>query len=367
SQPTVFATLANLEQAGLVRPSGQSEEQTGRPALVFEANPAAGTVLAVDLGRDQVRIVIADLLGRQLSRHDQANGARSAKSLVAAVARGAEQAAASADLDLADITCAVIGSPGVYRAQSGDIVYAAQMPGWQNPRLAVLLDEQLGVPFIIENDVNLAALSEYSEGAGAGMNPFAYLHIGTGVGMGVVIDGELYRGASGAAGEVGFLPLLGAPGAVPHDLGRGMLEEQLGIDAVVGYAKEEGLAGPLTPAKVYAAALGGSEPAIRAVRRQGEALARLLATIAATLDPESIVVGGELGQQLEVFGEQLMSRVAELTPLHPRLAPSMLGSDATIRGAVTRGVAMARASVFTARLSPDEAPADDGEAASKIS
>ncbi|GMA94091.1 hypothetical protein GCM10025881_09150 [Pseudolysinimonas kribbensis] len=194
SQPTVFATLANLEQAGLVRPSGQSDEPAGRPALIYEADPTAGAVLAVDLGYDWVRIVVTDLLGRQLGKVEHRNTARSSKSLVDAVVEGASQVAKDAGLELSGMTTAVIASPGVYRAQAGRVAYAAQLPGWQRPRLAEELEKRLGLPITIENNINLAALSEYTEGAGQGVSPFAFLHIGTGVGLGMVIDGEVFRG-----------------------------------------------------------------------------------------------------------------------------------------------------------------------------
>lgn len=359
SQPTVFATLANLEQAGLVRPSGQSEEQTGRPALVFEADPSAGTVLAIDLGRDRLRVVVADLLGRQLGRMDQRGGVTSAKSLVERVARGAEEAVHDAGLSLTDVTTAIIAAPGVYRSHLGAVAYAPQLPDWQRPRLTDALAARLGLPITVENDVNLAALSEYTEGAGQGARTFAYLHIGTGVGLGIVIDGELYRGATGAAGEVGFLPLVDRPGSAPKDRNRGMLDEALGADAVTAAARAAGMTGSITLARVYRDARNGSELALGVVRRQTEVLAQLLTAVSAFLDPELIVLGGEIGQNLDLLSVGLLDRIGELTPTRSRLAVSGLGTEATLRGAIVRGRAIAREEVFARRMTPTETAVEE--------
>jgi predicted NBD/HSP70 family sugar kinase len=351
SQPTVFATLANLEQAGLVRPVGQTDESSGRPALVYEADPTAGAVVAVDLGHDWLRVVVADLAGRELGKVESRNSARSAKSLVDMVYASVMQATTQAGLSLADLSCAIIASPGVYKEQFGRIAYASQLPGWQRPKLADALRDRLGTKLVIENDVNLAALSEYREGAAQGISHFAFLHIGTGVGLGLVIDGELYRGASGAAGEIGFMPV---GDLVPKDRNRGTLEEAIAAEAVVAYAKEAGMTGSITAARVYAEARGGTAAAVSAVRRQTELLARLLASLVAVLDPELIVMGGGIGHNLDVLGVGLMDRLAELTPLRPRLAVSALGSEATVRGAVVRGVTIAREAEFAGRLGTPE-------------
>jgi predicted NBD/HSP70 family sugar kinase len=359
SQPTVFATLANLEKVGLVRPMGQSDEPSGRPALVYEADPTAGAVVAVDLGYERVRVVVADLTGKELSRIEVRNSARSAKAMVDMVFDATSSCTSMAGLALTDVTCAIIASPGVYKEQHGRIAYAPLMPGWQRPKLADALRERLIAPLTIENDVNLAALGEYTEGVGRGVSPFAYLHIGTGVGLGLVIDGQLYRGFSGAAGEIGFLPMMDRPGGAPRDRARGMLEEALAAEAVVGYAKEAGMKGAITAEKVYREARTGGIAARAAVKQQTEVLARLLASLCAILDPELIVMGGGIGHNLDLLGVGLSDRLAEITPLKPRLAVSALGSEATVRGAVVRGIAIAREAEFVSRFEAVEPAAEE--------
>lgn len=323
SQPTVFATLANLADVGLVRTRGQSEESNGRPALIYEADPTAGTVAAVDLGRDWLRVLVSDLGGTVLARAERRNTARGAKALMGMVRDAIGGAVGEAALAYDAITHAIIASPGVYR-EHGRMLYAARLPEWQRPRLYEELRETLGMPVTVENDVNLAALAEHRQGAGRGMNPFAYLHIGTGVGLGLVIDGQVYTGASGAAGEIGFLPFTG--------------REPLGE-----------LAGVTTAADVFQLARDGDKPAREAVGRQTEVLAELLTSVSAFLDPELIVVGGGIGQHLDQLGVGLADRLDQLSPLRPRIVASVLGADVTVRGAALRGVEIAREAVFTAR------------------
>jgi predicted NBD/HSP70 family sugar kinase len=351
SQPTVHAALADLQQAGLARAAGRPETGHGRPAQLYEADPNAGAVAAVDIGHDWLRLVVTDLTSNQLSRIDVRNDARSARALVQRVSAAVADVAAKAGLPAAAaITHTVIGSPGVFRPQQGSVAYAANIPGWQRPGLAEALTAHIGTPVTIDNDANLAALGEHSEGAGRGVNHFAYLHIGTGVGLGLVLDGHIYRGFSGAAGEVGYIPLGEPPYDQARNPERGILEEALAADAVVAYARTAGMSGPLTAAAVFAAAREGIQPALAAVRREAERLAQLIAAVCAFLDPELIIIGGGVGQNLDMLESDVQTALQRITPLRARLAVGELGTDAVLRGAIATGVAIAREDVFTARL-----------------
>ena len=136
-------------------------------------------------------------------------------------------------------------------------------------------------------------------GAARAAQDFVYLTIGTGVGLGLVLDGHLYRGATGLAGEAGYLPMgeeLSA--ARPGRALRGTLEESLAATAVVRYAREAGLPEPLTAEAVFTAAREGDPAALVAVAREAQQLAQLIATIQVLFDPELIVLGGGVGQNL---------------------------------------------------------------------
>ena len=350
SLPTVIAALRDLEEAGLVRPAGRRNEaaaQHGRPAASYEANPEAGRVLGVDIGREKVRVLLADLAGEPLSAPlEVRNRARTADALVGQVEAVVAQATREARIDPGDVTHTVIGSPGVLDPGRGQIRYAASLPGWQRPGLAETLAERLGAALTIDNDANLAALGEHAYGAARGLRDYVYLHLGTGVGLGLVLDGRLYRGR-GAAGEVGFLPL-GDRRSMHAQ--RGMLEESVGADAIVRRAREEGMTGRLTAEKVFAAARqGGDERALRTVAVVGGHIGSLVAGILAFLDPELIVFGGGIGQNLDLLEPHLSEALAAITPMRPQLAVGALGGEAVLRGAIATGVTAAREAVFAAR------------------
>ncbi|HET9167985.1 MAG TPA: ROK family transcriptional regulator [Actinospica sp.] len=345
SLPTVIAALRDLEEAGLVRTAGRPEPGHGRPAAAYAANPAAGRVLGVDVGREKLRVLVADLAGEPLGPAIEArNSARTADALVDQVEAVVAEAVAAVGIETDAVTHTVIGSPGVLDPGRGRIRYAPNLPGWQRPGLAETLAERLGVALTIDNDANLAALGEHAYGAARGLRNIVYLQLGTGVGLGLVLDGRLYRGR-GAAGEIGFLPL-GDRGAMHAQ--RGMLEESVAADAIVRHARDAGMGGRLTAESIFAAARGGDASATRAVALVGGYLGSLVAGILAFLDPELIVVGGGVGQNLDLLEPHVTEALAAITPLRPRLAVSALGAEAVLRGAVATAVTTARETVFAA-------------------
>jgi predicted NBD/HSP70 family sugar kinase len=351
SLPTVIAAIEDLEEAGLVRLAGRPETLQGRPAQLYEANAAAGATVGVDIGHDWLRVLVADLTGRQLSRLDVRISKRRTKALVERVSQTVADATADADLGQGTIAHTVIGSPGVFDPQQRRVLYAANLPGWQRVGLAEALTESLGTSVTIDNDANLAALGEHAYGAAQGVRQFAYLMIGTGVGLGIIIDGQIYRGATGSAGEVGFLPIGGelSAGQDSHPR-RGVLEEALAADAVVRYATQAGMPGTFTAEDVFAAARAGQAPALRAVSIEATHLAQLIASTCAFLDPELIVLGGGIGQNLDLLEPDMRTALARITPLQPKLAQGALGRDAVVLGAIARGVELAREITFTARI-----------------
>jgi predicted NBD/HSP70 family sugar kinase len=350
SQPTVIAALEGLERAGLVVAGTAESQQLGRPAKSYAANPAAGTVAGIDIGRGWLHLRVADLLGTVLAQLDVRNTATGAGALVDLTAHSLEQATAAAGLTMAAVTHTAIGSPGVLDPRRGGVRYAANLPGWHQEGLAQALVERIGPSVSVDNDANLAALAELTHGAARGLTDFAYLTVGTGVGVGLVLEGRVYRGVSGAAGEVGYLPIGdGAGGRSPHT-DRGMFEEVVAADAVVRYAVEAGLAGPVTAEEVFQLARAGRPEALAAVARQARQLGLAVASIAAFLDPEAIVLGGRIGQNLDLLEPGITAALCEVTPMRPTLVAGELGEEAVVRGAVARGTALAREAVFAQRL-----------------
>ncbi|MGA5820252.1 ROK family protein [Kitasatospora sp. NPDC094028] len=348
SKPTVSAALAELERAGLVRAAGRVAPERGRTAVLYEVDPTAGYVLGVDVGRARLRVAVADLAGAVVARRDVANRGRSADAVVDAVVEAAHGATAEAGLTAADIVHAVIGTPGVWDERRRGVRYATSLPGWGRPGLFDRIGAGLGTAVTVANDANLAALGEYTLGAGRGSRMFAYLLVGTGLGVGVVKDGELLLGAHGGLGEIGLVPLPGRPGEPVATI-----EQEAAADAVVRAALDFGLdpgpAGRVTAAQVFERARAGDGAALRAVRQEAERLAYAVAVLAAVLDPDLVVLGGGLGTSADLLLEPLERALHRLAPMRPTLAPSLLGEDAVLLGAVATALDTARAEVFERR------------------
>jgi predicted NBD/HSP70 family sugar kinase len=355
SKPTVSLALANLEGAGLVRPVGPATPSLGRTAMLYEVDPTAGYVVGIDIGRAWIRIAAADLAGHIVARRDERNRERSATALVRMVSEVAHGVVAAAGLTWEQVAHTVVGGPGVFDPDSDRLLLAPNLPGWSRPGLMSSLREALPPSVALDNDANLAAVGERSYGSGRDADTFVYVSIGTGIGMGIIIDGELYRGAHGAAGEVAYLPLPGDgdAGADRDARLRGIMEAAASADAVVRTAKRLGMAGASSAKRVFAAARAGDELALAAVESEAERLALIVGTVAAILDPEFVLLGGGVGSNIDLLRPPLERRLAELTPLGPRVAEGQLGQDAIVLGAVASALDTARDLVFERRAGGD--------------
>jgi predicted NBD/HSP70 family sugar kinase len=352
SKPTVSQALANLEAAGLVRLVGRASPSLGRTAMLYEVDPTAGYVVGIDIGRAWIRVAAADLAGEIVARRDERNRARGQEALVKAVGEVAHDVVAAAGLTWRRVAHTVVGGPGVFDPDSDRLRHAPNLPGWSRPGVMSSLREALPPTVTLDNDANLAAVGERTYGSGRDARTFVYVSVGTGIGMGVIIDGELYRGAHGAAGEVGYLPLGAeedgaARGRDPRR--RGILEEAASADAVVRTAKRLGLTGATSAKRVFSAARAGDRVALAAVEAEANRLALVVGTVAAIVDPEFVLLGGGIGSNIDLLRPPLERRLAELTPLAPPVAEGELGQDAIVLGAVASALDTARDLVFEQR------------------
>lgn len=342
SKPTVSSALASLAAAGLVREAGTHVPERGRTAVLYAPDPAAGYALGADIGRGWLRVALSDLDGTLVARADVRNRARASAALAGLVVTTARAVIADSGVDPAEVAHGVIGTPGVYDEERRRVRYAMHLPGWGRTGLVDGMRAELGVPLEVHNDANLAALGEYAFGVGAGSRLFAYILIGTGLGMGVVNEGRLFTGAHGLAGEIGFLPW---PGRRKPE----RLEDAVSGVAVVEAAREFGMSGQLTAKSVFDAARQGHPGAVRAVEREGERVAHTVAAAAAVLDPDLVVLGGGVGHSVDLLLRPVREHLRTLTPLRPRIAPSRLGEDAVLLGAVATALDTARDLVFERR------------------
>jgi predicted NBD/HSP70 family sugar kinase len=347
SKPTVSLALAELTRAGLVREVGRTSGGKGPSAILYELNPQAGWVVGIDVGREYVRAAIADITGAIVARRDERARVRSAASLIDQIGEVAHSLAGEAGLRWRQVTQAAIGSPGVLDPERGAVALAANLPGWGRQGLVEALRRELGTNLTFENDVNLAAIGERARGHGRDVDSFVYLWVGTGVGMGLVLNGELYRGTHGAAGEIAYLPV--GPGD-PHDPAyrrRGQLEESASAAAARAIARDHGLRAA-TPKSVFAAARRGEPAALEVVERIAGRIALAIAAVVPVLDPSLVVLGGGIaGNGGDLLCEPVERELHRISPFRPHLAVSALGDEVVLHGAVATALAAAQESLFT--------------------
>lgn len=354
SKPTVSQALSALEGAQLVRPAGRSSGGKGPTAVLYELNARAGWVVGIDVGRAWLRAALGNLTGEIVARRDERTKVRSTDDLISQIGEIAHGLASEAGIRWRQVTFATVGSPGVFEPAREQITLAGALPGWERQGLVTAVQNELGTKVAFENDVNLAALGEQWRGLAKDVANFVYLHVGTGVGAGLVLNGELFRGWGGAAGEIGYLPVGTArPSSAPR--GRGALDVTAGAAGVVATARELGMKPPLSAKKVFAAARRGDRVAARVVGIEAERIALAAAAVVAVTDPELVVLGGGIGANGDLLLDPIERELKALTPLRPRLEISSLGDQATLHGAVYVALQAAQEQLFSRSSRPSPA------------
>jgi predicted NBD/HSP70 family sugar kinase len=343
SKPTVSLALRSLVEGGIVRETSQVPGRPHYGAVYFEPVPEAALVLGFDLGARFLRGALSDLRGEVRARQDVEVGGDDIGGVIdAAVGLHASLLEASGFApELVD--CAVVGVPGVVPAGRGRIALAGDIPGLGEHEVGVELEERLGLPVTLENDVNLAALGEHWRGVAHGVDDFAFLSVGTGLGAGIVLDGRLHRGRHGAAGELDYT----RAGRADHaDPSAGAISAFAGGIAA---GAETTLEPPYDTRAIFAAARAGDAVAAAVVEETARRIALHVVPVASTVDVPLVVLGGGIGANGDLLLEPVRRLLAEWLPFPPRLEVSTLGDGAVLTGALATGLRAAHESVFTRR------------------
>jgi predicted NBD/HSP70 family sugar kinase len=352
SKPTVGQALLDLEQHGLVRASGRSAPRPGRAAVIYRTAPDAGHIVGVDVGRRIIHVAVADLDGTIVTRLEQPNRSRSGTMLLRSVGETVERAIADAELAADDIVVTVLGTPGIPDAATGTMYRAPNLPGWERRGLLQELVTTLGADgseVIVENDANLCAVGEHAHGAARGVDMVACLTVGTGIGMGILVNGKLFRGAHGAAGEIADLPYGRVPAGVTAHR-PGPVEVVAAAQAVVSAAHAAGLSHASTAKDVFDSARGGDKRALRVVAEEASKLAHVVAVATAVLDPGLIVLAGGIGGNADLLASPMHRELAETIPVVPEIVGGHLGEDAVLVGAIATAMDTAWDLVFERRV-----------------
>jgi glucokinase-like ROK family protein len=336
TKATVSALVQRLIEEHLVVETGFGESRPGRPALLLDLNASGGFAIGADLGVDYLLVVALDLKGRSIWQRRAIKSERSdPREDVAALAQMIEEAIAAVQPTPLGPLGIGVGVHGLVERSRGHLMFAPNL-GWRDVPVADLLATRLSVPILVDNEANAGALAETWVGVAREARGVVYLSIGIGLGAGIVIDGELYRGALGTAGEVGHTTVDPA-GPLCNCGNRGCLEVFVSERALVSDLQPLRTS-PATVAadEVFSAAAEGDPAAIAALRRVGEYLGIGVANVVNTLNPEVVVIGGPMARGGDYVLEPVRRIAEERALSHPhraaRIVLSHLGESACAVG-----------------------------------
>ena len=340
ARSTVSQRIDDLLGSRLLVEVGGAPSTGGRPPTLLEFNRNAGVVLVADFGATHSRLAICNLMAEPIDEiaaaRDIATGPDATLEWVEAEFRNLLARAGRGDTEVMGIG---VGLPGPVEFASGHPVLPPIMPGWDRYDVRGHLSERFGVPTLVDNDVNIMALGEWWA-MDDPVDDFVFIKVGTGIGSGLILGGELQRGGDGAAGDIGHIQVgdpevicrCGNPGCLEASAGGGALAKAL---AAAGYDTD-------VTNDVVALVRSGNHDAIQAVQEAGRLIGRVLASIVNILNPSVIVIGGDLAGA----GAELLARIREvvyrrstaLATRHLSIRATTLGDRAGITGAAAMAI-----------------------------
>ena len=298
---------------------------------------------AVDLGGTKLRVAIVDLAGEVKAEVVEPTNPTDGHAVAGQIGALVHRAAEQAGIDLRRVRQTVVGCPGVPDQATGRINFAPNIKGIDSFDFRGAVCVAVGTPVMLENDVNLAVLGEQWLGAGQGIDHLAFIALGTGIGAGIIVNGALLRGATGAAGELGYLPF----GADPFEA------ESLRVGAYERVTATQGICAAYQVATgrvsdvpaIFAAAGTGDSDAQTILAGVARQMARAVATLGAVIAPELVILGGSIGARIEII-EATKAELARCFPFPVRIEQSLLGNHAALAGAVAIGLTELHTSLF---------------------
>jgi predicted NBD/HSP70 family sugar kinase len=350
--------VARLAGEGLGIAGGRRTGSPGRVAILYSVDPRARFVVGLDLGGTKIRAAIADLHGTFLAETHVPTDRHGGKRVLAQVAALTRRVIELAEVDPALLSAVGLATPGVTDPATGRLRLAPNLPGLERIDLQGTLAHELGVPVALENDVNLAALGERWRGLARAVSTFAFIAVGTGVGMGLVLDGKLFTGAHGAAGEIAYLPLSADPFGDRHRT-RGAFEDDTSGSTIAEIARRHPRwkgTPPATAEDVFNRALDGDPVARSIVAEEARRLGMGIAAVCAVIDPELVVLGGGVGAN-DLLLAGIRETLGKLIPDPPPVKSSALGEAAALHGAVASALGLARDRLLPLAIAAGKEPA----------
>jgi predicted NBD/HSP70 family sugar kinase len=309
ARSTVSTLVGELVAKGLLveqeEARGATPSQTGRPPALLSLDPGAGSVLGIRFDHGYVRVAIADLSLTIMAAaergldidHDGAAGLDAAADLI-------EDVLVRTEVDRERVLGVGVGLPGPIHSRS---IGSTVLPGWMGIDVQVELEQRLCMPVHLENDANLGGLAESVLGAGRGASEMLYVMLSSGIGAALILGGRLYRGSGGTAGEIGHV-LVDESGPMCRCGNRGCLETLAGSGALVDLLRRSH-GEDLTVELMIANAESGDPGCQRVLADAGQTVGATVAALCNQLNPERVVVGGQLASAGELLLEPLRHAV----------------------------------------------------------
>src|SRR5690625_4885853 len=326
SRSTIAARLEMLTTLGLIGPAGEANSTGGRPPAVFAFTPAVKLVLAIDQGVTHMGVAVTDLAANVLAEHyEPSDIAAGPDRVLPRIVEVGKKLIAESGRPLTDLAAVGIGLPGPVDHSTGRPINPPIMPGWDDIDVPGILGDKLNAPVLVDNDVNIMALGEHAK-AYPDVDHLLFIKLATGIGAGVIMDGELRRGARGAAGDLGPVAVIGGEERLCRCGTHGCLDDLGKTDLAVTDLRD-----------VVEAVRRGDLTASGAVRDAGRQIGEVLATCVSLFNPTLIVIGGimsEAGNHLLAgIREVVYRRSLPLATQQLRIATTEMGSRAGIYGA----------------------------------
>ncbi len=349
SKSTVSSVVADLIARGLIHETAAAPSRVGRKAKLLDIDPDAGFVVGIDLGGTMVRTAVADLRGEIRAKRKEYTTKAGLPALLDQLEASAREVLLTAGVPRQRLLTMAIGVPGAVRLEDRTVWLCPNLPDLEGVPLASLLESRFGVEVLLDNDVNMAAIGEKWRGCARDVQNFAFLAIGTGLGMGLIVGGELYRGTHGFAGEPGYIP-------IPMNGRWKKLEDVVTGPGIVNLAKQALLRAntptvllgqeELTSPEIFQAARAGDPLASQIVDEVARHIAWGIAVISVIADPSLVVLGGGVGDNPDLLLPRIQKFLRELAPFTPEVKTTALGGEAALLGAIATALRSGRMSLY---------------------
>jgi predicted NBD/HSP70 family sugar kinase len=341
ARSTVAQRVDALLASGLLIEAGGSASTGGRPPTVLAFNHQAGVVLVADLGATHARMAITDLAGTPLSEAaEDLDIALGPTEVLKRVSARFQELLGRTGRSAADVRGIGIGVPGPVEFATGQPVNPPIMPGWDGFDIPAWFADRYAAPVLVDNDVNIMARGEHWV-HWRGTPHLLLVKVGTGIGCGIVADGQIHRGARGAAGDIGHIRATSNDDVICRCGNIGCLEAIAGGQALADRLAAAG-ADAANSRDVVRLVRNGDATATRMVRDAGRTLGEVLAGTVNFFNPAVIVIGGDIAeahaQLLAGVREGILSRSLPLATRDLRIVPSRLGDRAGITGAAITAI-----------------------------